>query len=351
MKCNRQIKPRLYRRGFIWRLRRENPYPDDKNVWGSATVTGLLRNQAYIGNMVQGKRQVLSFKTKKVRNVAKEDWIVVEGTHVPLIQKNLWNRVQTRLEKRYKPRATKKDTIGLFSTMVICEDCSSPLSYMWKPLKDKEIGVYRCSRYNNNGSSACTTHYIQENVIYNIVLNDIRQYTKIAVNERELLTNRLLEMMSNNKNTESRVLQKRKSEAEKRIKVITSNLKKLYEDKCAGTVPENIFQSLMKDFSKEQAELEENIMQLSSQIETIQGTEKDVDEWISMISKHINIETLDRATAMELIESITVSEGKKTDGKRRQEIKIKYRFIGSIPDSELNAIDHATKENKKRGIA
>src|SRR5699024_10874927 len=70
--------PRFY---HYEKMGRTNPLTEEKNVWGSATITQLLKNQVYIGNMVQGKRQVVSFKTKKMRTVPPENWIVVENTH------------------------------------------------------------------------------------------------------------------------------------------------------------------------------------------------------------------------------------------------------------------------------
>lgn len=54
--------PRFYHYSKMGRI---NPLTSEKNVWGSSTVLQLLRNQVYIGNMVQGKRKTVSFKTKK----------------------------------------------------------------------------------------------------------------------------------------------------------------------------------------------------------------------------------------------------------------------------------------------
>ena len=135
--------PRFYHYAKLGRM---NPLASEKNVWGSATVLQLLRNQVYLGNMVQGKRQVISFKTKKLRQVDPEDWIVVEGTHEPLVDRALWDRVHERLSTKRKVRKIKKDTVGLFAGKVVCADCKSPLAYMRKQLKDSEKGVYRCSR-------------------------------------------------------------------------------------------------------------------------------------------------------------------------------------------------------------
>lgn len=112
--------PRFY---HYEKMGRTNPLTEEKNVWGSATITQLLKNQVYIGNMVQGKRQVVSFKTKKMRTVPPENWIVVENTHTPLIEKSLWERVQKRLSNPNKKiRRTKINTVGLFSGIVKCSD-------------------------------------------------------------------------------------------------------------------------------------------------------------------------------------------------------------------------------------
>ena len=121
--------PRFY---HYAKMGRTNPLSEQRNVWGSATVLQLLRNQVYIGNMVQGKRQVVSFKTKKVRKIDPEEWIVVENTHQPLIDRELWDRAHKRLSNKSRTRATKKETIGLFAGILKCADCGSPLAYMRK---------------------------------------------------------------------------------------------------------------------------------------------------------------------------------------------------------------------------
>lgn len=89
---------------------------------------------------MQGKRQVVSFKTKKMRTVSPENWIVVENTHEPLVEKELWDRVQKRFNRHHHTvvRRTKNDMIGLFSGLIKCADCGMPLAYMRKQLKDRE---------------------------------------------------------------------------------------------------------------------------------------------------------------------------------------------------------------------
>lgn len=297
--------PRFY---HYAKIGRENPLSDQKNVWGSATVMQLLRNQAYIGNMVQGKREVVSFKTKKIRRIDPEDWIVVEKTHEPIISCELWDRIHTRLSANYRIRETKKRTVGLFAGILKCADCGSPLAYMRKQLKDSEKGVYRCSRYNNNGGKACAPHYIDEATICAFVLNDIRLHDKLATSERKQLASRLLHSMKQTNSGEMNTIRSKIRECENRLSVIAPTLKSLYEDKSAGKIPESIFLNLMGDFAKEQSAIEERLPILRRELDGIQETTGEIEDWLSLIASYMELETLDRTTVMGLIETITVSD-------------------------------------------
>ena len=320
--------PRFY---HYTKMGRPNPLSQQKNVWGSATITQLLRNQVYLGHMVQGKREVISFKTKKRRQIDPEDWIIVENTHEPIISRELWDRVQARLKANYRVYETKRTkTVGLFAGILRCSDCGSPLAYMNKKLKNSEKGVYRCSRYNNNGGKACTPHYIDESDICAFVINDIRLYAMLAASDREQLANRLSASMKQTNGGEANILRTKIRECENRMTVIAATLKSLYEDKYAGKMPESVFLSLMGDFAKEQAEIEERLPRLRRELDGIREAAGEIEDWLSLIGEYLELETLDRATVTGLIESITVFERVKQDGKQTQELEIEYRFIGNL---------------------
>ncbi len=317
--------PRFY---HYAKMNRSNPLSTQKNVWGSGTVMQLLKNQAYIGNMVQGKREVISFKTKKLRKIAPEDWIIVENTHEPLVSRELWERVHSLINKRYKVRETKSQTVGLFAGILHCADCGSPLAYMRKHLKSGDKGVYRCSRYNNNGGKACSSHFIDEAEICAFVLNDIRLYAKLAKEERDDLANRLMLSMKQTQNGEIAIIRGKIHEAENRLVAIATALKSLYEDK--SKIPEALFLTLMDGFVREQAEIEERLSRLRHDLDGLQETTGEIDSWLSLISACLDLETLDRSTVMGLVENITVSERDRLYGKQRQELEITYRFIGNL---------------------
>jgi len=280
--------------------------------------------------MAQGKREVVSFKTKKVRLIDPEDWIIVENTHEAIIPRELWDRVHRRLRESYCVRETKTEQIGLFAGILKCSDCGSPLAFMRKKLKTVEKGVYRCSRYNNNGGKACTPHYIDEADVSAFVVNDIRQHAQLAASEREQLASRLLASMKKAQSGETHAIRAKMKEAENRLTVIASMLKSLYEDKCAGKLPEAVFLNLMSDFTKEQTAIEERLPKLRREHDGIQETAGEIDDWLSLIVSYTELDALDRAMVTGLIETITVTEREKQYGRSTQELEIEYRFIKNL---------------------
>ena len=91
------LSPRAY---YYRSIGKENPNPSESNTWCSSSVMQLMKNPVYIGNMVQGKRRVTSFKTKQREMTPKDEWIIVEDTHEALIDAETWEKVQETDKKQ-----------------------------------------------------------------------------------------------------------------------------------------------------------------------------------------------------------------------------------------------------------
>ena len=222
--------------------------------------------------------------------------------------------------------------LSLFSGILRCADCGTKLAYSDRKLKDSIIGVYKCNQYTCKGKTACTPHYIQENVLTSFVVNDIRLHARLAAAERERIARQLSKAMSRTQDATARQMASRQREIETRLAVIEANIKHLYEDKCAAKLPEDIFQSLLTDYTGEQKELSGKLEQNRRALEQQQCTERDIADWLNMIAGYMELKTLDRITVMELIESIEIGESKRGNERREQEISIHYRFIGNLLD-------------------
>ncbi len=262
----------------------------------------------------------------------------------PAIERELWDKVHSRMRTNSRVAKTKEKTVGMFAGILRCTDCDSPLAYMRKKLANGEKGLYRCSRYNNNGSNACSTHYIEENDLCEIILADIRRYAVLEESEKENIANRLIKLKSKREIAETNILRGRITNAENSLAVIKTTIKNLYIDKCSGNIPEEVFKSMMEDFLKEQSDLGNQIPRLHDELEQISTATDEVNEWLNLISDFTNIESLTKDVVCKLIESITVSDRQKVDGKWEQSIDIRYRFIDDLLQ------DEETGANKKQHL-
>ena len=68
-------------------------------LWCSRTIDEMLNNETYIGNLTQGRRRTINYKIKKEIRVPKEQWIVKENTHEPIIDKQMFEIVQATYKK------------------------------------------------------------------------------------------------------------------------------------------------------------------------------------------------------------------------------------------------------------
>jgi hypothetical protein len=319
---------------------RINPYRSKMPVWGSATIMSMLTSQVYLGHTVQGKVKTVSHKSKQRINADPKDWIIVENTHEPLIDAELWDTVQARIEKGGKDRkkraairANSLKEISLFSGLVKCAKCGGLMAYNIKNNgSGKTYYVYRCSTYANNGVNACSCHFIHQSTLETVVLDDIRHYATLTRNDEAALIDRLIKANAALRNSSVKDCKKRLSDTRKRINDIGHLVKQLFEEKAAGNLPDTIFKKLIADYDNEQQDLNQKLATLQQELVDCENKANDIIAWVDKIKKCISIDTLDRATLMELIDTITVSETYKTDGEKRQDITIKYKFVGVLSD-------------------
>ncbi len=102
-------------------LRYQQPKRKNSTLWKYFAISDMLTNEIYIGNMVQGKYGSVSYKTKQNKPRPQSEWYRVEGTHEAIIDRPLWNRVQSMVAERAKPFDC--GTVGLFARKARCANC------------------------------------------------------------------------------------------------------------------------------------------------------------------------------------------------------------------------------------
>ena len=133
--------------------------------WKPNMIREILKNEFYIGNMVQGKVRKPTRRLNKLEKVSKEDWIVVENTHKAIIDKNDFETVQRILEFP----STLLNSNEMLLMYLKCPDCNG----IFHKKKTKYNEYYYCNTYYRN--RGCSKHSIIKSVLEEMVLEDLKE--------------------------------------------------------------------------------------------------------------------------------------------------------------------------------
>lgn len=298
--------------------------------WHVTSIRAILNNEVYLGKLVYGKQRNKSMKSKeKVRN-PKEDWIVVENCHEPIITQELWDTVHKILNAKHRP--AKAGEVQMFAGLLYCSDCGHCLTYSQKQRKDGSYhGAYSCWMYKTHGKEYCASHYITFDTIYNLVLIDIQrnlfQYRKNANEFKSLLSRKY----KSDSEKQAMQLTAEFEQKQKRCEELDKIISRLYEDNVLGRISDERYESMSQSYESEQAEICRLLPELKSQINELKKQSDCADNFINVIKKYTIIDKLDASILNELIDKIVVHHREKTeDGSTFQQIEIYYRFVGKL---------------------
>ena len=306
--------------------------------WSDSTVQVILRNEAYIGNMVQGKCGTLSYKSRKLVAKPKEEWIRVEGTHEPIISRDVWDTVVSIGLKKVRKPTTANGVRSIFVGLVYCADCGFKMQSQVKNVTYKRTGkpgrlsYFICGSYMRSGKSACTIHTIDEAALHQIVLEDIRAKAQCAAYDRDRLLAQITRMKDKEQHSRRASLEQEFRTASARVAELERLMQNLYEDKCAGVVPQTVFQTLMQKYETERAQKSALLPELEQKVRTQLEHRLDVERWADIIRQYTEITVLDESILFELVDRIEVSEPLRRGRTRIQDVKIRYRYVGFVDD-------------------
>ena len=274
-------------------------------LWPDSSVRRILRNEMYVGNMVQGKNTTISYKIKQCRAIPKEDWIIVEGTPEAIVDRETFDKAQS-LFNQFIRKAPQKSEVDLFSGFVRCADC---LRAMNKKTNSHPYGTYhyyRCGTSRKMKKSSCTNHTIRIDKMELAVLASIQGMIDSAV-EMDKLIKRI---------NSSPVKKKESSHICSAIDTHTAELEKLkgmiidlYPDWKSGIISKEEYFTLKEQLTEKTTSLEKALENLKRTNEEFKNGITEDNDFISHFKKYGKVDTLTRAMVVELIDKIYVHEG------------------------------------------
>ena len=279
------------------------------HAWTTTTIATILKNEVYIGNMVQGKHKSVSYRSKKMMLTDESEWTVVEGTHAPIISDEQFAIIHERFARRTRISPGKTHVYPL-SGLVSCGACGHRMNRV----VSQGYARYRCMT-RTYAPDKCQCPSIKEEYLEELILQTLQSLIVRLVDVKAVIdAARQFKTINGAKNEYMLALNKAKREQER----LQDAQFHLYDDLQSGLIPKSQYLQFQKRYETEIAAQEAKIEQLNQCLIHLKEARQQDDEFIAFFQKYGNIQKLDWDTVNQLIQKVVFHD--------KQHVDIYFRF-------------------------
>lgn len=278
-----------------------NSVNGNDGLWCDRTVRRILQNQMYIGNMVQGVNTKISYKINKCRAVPKDERIVVENTHEPIIEKEKFETVQSMLKRNIHSKKAE-GKIDLFSGLVFCADCGKA---MHKKTNTHSYGVYRyykCTTKGKKSYSACTNHTVRIDYLEKAVFDYLKTMIALAVDCDKVIKQVKSSREAQENDSFAKTLSAQKKERTQYLSMIDN----LYPSWQKGFLSQEEYLRQKEQLNNRLSKINGIISKLSQSQKQGERANEPVNSFASHFIQYRTIEKLTRPLLLEFVDKILV---------------------------------------------
>ena len=317
----------------LYAQRRGKPMPERPCHWVEQSVVGILERMEYTGCVCNFKTYSKSYKLKKRIPNTSEDMFILPNTQEAIVPKEQWDRVQEL--RQHKRRPVKGERQGMFAGLAVCADCGSKLHFATCKNFDGKQDHYVCAKYKS-GRGTCSAHYIRGDVLRDVVLERIRAVTEYIRADVEGFQEDWLMCRREEQEKSIREDKRRLEKAKKRLADIDKLITRIYEDMVLGNLSQERYQKMLEGYEAEQAALNNEVIGLEDWVATREEMEDNVDQFLALLEKYVDIPELTQTIVNEFIKQIIVYAPDKSSGKRTQKVKIVFNFLEEVEVPEIS---------------
>lgn len=288
---------------------RQAKYGVEHTKWTIDTISTMLKNEVYIGNLVQGKKTYVSYKNHKSITKPKEQWSYSYGTHEPIIDMETWNCINKKFKERTRACKITGD-VYMLSRKVYCKECKRVFNRQMYKTKEGKTSYLKCKGRRILNEECINDKSIRCDVLEQIILEELNKqlekyYSLSKLKKQFELQKRKLDK-SNYSRTESLRLEKK--DLESKIEKKNEYYKTLYEDKIDGIISEKDFMMFKEKFSKEIYDYKSRMTIIEEELQKIKNIEDNVQNREAIFNKYRHIDKLNKEIVFEFIDKVWIGK-------------------------------------------
>jgi len=264
---------------------------------------------------------VKSYKIHTLEQVPENEWYIVENTHAPIIEREIFEKIQ-QLLKRDTRTAPQQKKLYLFSGFLSCADCGKAMTRS----KVKDTVYYFCRTYKDQSKTACTKHSIKHNRLEAAVLYAIQQQVYLAVHYSNTIAriNTAPQQKSQSIRLDALI-----EEKEKELTKIMRYKQSIYQDWKDKEITHSDYRHMSEDYERQISAVNRVLDNLNADRAELENGIDTENPFLAAFMKFENIDKLTREVLIELVDHIKVHEN--------GNISVKLKFADQIAENYSRA--------------
>lgn len=279
----------------------------ERDIWTIHSVIKILSNRMYTGDMIQHKQTKVNYKSKKKIALDENLWLVVEGTHEPLVDKEIFRIIYNKRTSRNRCAEVKTGREKrLLEGLLYCKECGNRLGVLYR--KNKDYWTINCNRYARDPiRKRCTSHFFPYEYFEKQVLSCLYGYINglFSVLDINELNNEIIRRTQSETNSIKNNIKSLEHDKNK----LLNNIEMLYNDRVEGNLSIESYKQISKSYEDKIEIINAKIEKMNNQVLNT-SIIKNVPDYTNKIRKLLNIKNPDRDLLYTIIDRIEVDQNR-----------------------------------------
>ena len=281
---------------------------DHPEIWKHTSVSNIIKNRVYIGDLIQHRFQKVSYKVKKRKSLPESEWCIKENAHEALVDKKTFEIAQSIKDSSNTYNPERRNVEYVLSDLVFCKDCGARMSISYDKKRDRI--TMNCNNYRKFSKyDICFSHYINYTKLENTVYDKLSTMANKYIEDKEEFEN-----IIKNEYVDPKVEKLKKiDELSHTIEDLKRKQDALYDDKFNNIISIETYQRLFNATEEDIKTANNKLKVLQNEISSIEEDSSCYVEYLDIIKNFLNMKNPTKEIMNRLIDKIYVTKDKKLE--------------------------------------
>lgn len=289
-----------------------NNQKDRVILWNKHMITEILKDITYLGHLAQRKASQCLYAGISFHRTEEQDWIIVENTHEPIIEQELFDKVQainSAAAEKSKANSGKYDhlpkAVNIYGKKFTCADCGSVMKLIrsFSTKKDKVYFTFNCPTYGEHGKMGCFSKVKRKAELDEAVFQSIRAQMDVFMDTAHIIKSLLVQKQAVSKGASKK---KSKASLNAKMKRLRSAISTLYVDLKDGLLTDEEYRMQKEKYRSQLAELEHTFGELNQDETDTEAVLIGTKRWAAIVEEYSGATELSEGMLSACVELIKV---------------------------------------------